>query len=659
MSAGPNRLGGVVPPEFAKPVIDRARPIRFRLDGRTYAAYAGDTVLSALLANGVTAVGKADSSPLTLDAASAPPICLVGNEARPDLAMPMDLCPTVDGANFVSLGTTRGKSAGWAGRLMTHKTSLGLTYTDTDPAPGGWIDTPASRQSSTEIVVVGGGVAGLSAALAAAEQGLRVTIVEREPVLGGISPFFGRADGEPVPDELIAKLSGEIASSNLITVYLDTMAFDLQGTTLRALRIARTGGMPEPEHLAITGNTIVLATGASGRLPVFPGNLLPGVIEASAAWRLAARYNVWPAGTAHVHTGTNAGYRMALLGAAAERSIERTTDPRHAPQTRFIEFCKAYGYRLGWGVSIASATPQNGALRVELIDSLNGKATQDSLVCHRLIVSGGWQPDLDLWLKSGGGVRWDKDAQQVMADGDRPDIKLAGAVAGYQSLTGCADHGRAVLSDDGTGDKILVADPRIDPVFETPDGLLTVTAPRERSAAPAWVCPARITRLPRPGATGLAGFVRRPEGKRALAPRAHNHLDILGVLVSGAAEPDHLSRYAQEHCMLPVRLEPLVPTAVSSVRPDPLPSYLGHRFGPGQVRWSLTLESARTFDPGCLVFLNTDERSPLAAVGVVVVGTSSAIEILATGDRLSDGDTVYVRDGLAVVPARLKPLPTS
>src|SRR5690606_28984313 len=124
--------------------------------------------------------------------------------------------------------------------------------------------------------------------------------------------------------------------------------------------------------------------------------------------------------------------------------ILRTGDPRVDPQTRFIEFCKAYGYRLGWGNVVASAAPaRRGMLAVAMQDAETGIRHEDPVACDRLIVSGGWQPDLDLWLKAAGPVAWDTETQRLVPAGVLDGVVLAGSVAGFVSLAGCVDHGRA------------------------------------------------------------------------------------------------------------------------------------------------------------------------------------------------------------------------
>ena len=648
------RLAGDLPPEFSRPVIDRGQPVRFRLNGRAIMGFAGDSVLSALLASGIRAAGLEAGSPLALDDHTAPAIALSGNENRADLAMPMALCPAIDGASFVTLGPRPAAPASLLSRLsMRRRDSLGLHYRAASPEPGGWIDTPATRHVTADVAIVGGGVAGLSAALAAAQRGLRVCLVEKEPTLGGLSVFFGKADGEPAPEEMIDDLVEKLGTSGLITLLPATLAFDIEGSTLQTVRVTTTGSVPQPERIAIAAQNIVLATGTLGPLPIFAGNRLPGVVEASFAWRMAARYNVWPGQSALIHTATNAGYRMALLGAASGKTVLRTSDPRINPQTRFIEFCKAYGYRLGWGNAIAAASrSRRGALTIALEDAETHAPHEEPVTCDSLIVSAGRHPDLGLWVRAGGSVRWDDEYGRLVPSAPLDGVVLAGSVAGYRSLAGCVDHGRAALETALDGKTRVVPDPQIDPMFETPDGRLTFARPQSGNRSPAFLAADGTRRLTAPPARGWRRMIAA-----APAPQPFGALtlsEITGEIVAGRLHAAFVPTLCAERCVLPRLISPSeTELPVHHHASDGLPAYLEYRFGAGQAQWTLSPGEARRFDPGCLIFANTDHHAPLDAIGVVLAGQSGEIHALLNAQGMKRGDMVYVRDGMKAVPARL------
>lgn len=652
--SGSARLGGELPPEFSRPVIDRSRPLRFRINGTSIAAFEGDTVLSALLASGVGAAGVFAGHPIALDEYTAPAVALAGHEERPDLAMPMALCPAIDGAALVTLGPKPDKSASVLRRfLMRRHSSLGLSYRSGSADPGSWVDTPAARRITADVAVIGGGVAGLSAALAAAQRGLRVCLVEKEATLGGLSVFFGKADGEPTPEDMIGELTVKIGSSGLVTLLLGTLAFDLSDRQVEAVRVTRNGTVPQPERVSITAETVVLATGTAGRVPIFAGNRLPGIVEASFAWRMAARYNVWPGQNALIHTATNVGYRLALLGAASGKEILRATDPRIDPQTRFIEFCKAYGYRLGWGVAIAGATQSTRSVAITTSDAETGAWNEETIVCDRLIVSGGWQPDLDLWVKAGGGVAWDGDTQRLVPSGSLNRVVLAGSASGYASLAGCVNHGRVALEVALGGLDRPADDPRIDPIFETPDGPLVLAVPTLSSLPPAFVAPGATRVLDTPSGSGWGRLASIVSGKPTPPWGPLTPLEMAGAIAAGQIDPAFAPVLSTERFVLPralVATEP--PHPPNRHADDGIPAYLDHRFGSLQAIKTLVSDAPRRFDPGCLVFANTDHLSPLDAIGVVLSGEPGAIRALIAEGRVGKGDTIYIRDGQKTIPAR-------
>src|SRR5690606_40857190 len=126
-------------------------------------------------------------------------------------------------------------------------------------------------------------------------------------------------------------------------------------------------------------------------------------------------------------------YRMALLGAASGKTILRTGDQRIDPQTRFIEFCKAYGYRLGWGNAVAAVSKaRRGTLSVAMADAATGASSGEPVTCDRLIAAAARQPDLNLWVRAGGGIGW--DTEHLAPSGTLDGVVLAeiGRAAGRE-----------------------------------------------------------------------------------------------------------------------------------------------------------------------------------------------------------------------------------
>jgi sarcosine oxidase, subunit alpha len=647
-----NRLEGKLPPELSRPLIDRAAPISFRLNGITIDGFAGDTVLSAALASGIDTAGLHLGHPIALDAGFAPPVIFSGNGARRDLAVPMALCPASHGMDLATRGPRHGVSpVKRVGALFSGAPrSLECDFDGRWQWPGPWIDAAASQHHTADLVIIGGGVAGLSAALVAAHRGARVTIIERSQRLGGLSEYFGKTEGEPQPDSTIAGLIKEITSAEEVTILTGTEAFAIRGDAVRAIGVRIDGSVPAPVHYAITARKIILATGCAERLPIFPGNRLPGVVRAAEAWRLAAHHNVWPQGKALVHTSVNVAYRMALLGSDSNRPVLRSTDPRPNPQTRFIEFSKAYGFRLGWGTMLAGAAPaRNGGLDISQRDTETAIVHEAPLHADRLIFSGGWQPELGLWLGAGGEIGWDRPRQCFAARGTHPKIELAGAVAGYQSLRGCAVSGAAMARRIFDGTEEDIPDPMIDEMFETRDGPLTCARPQADHDAPTYLAPSQALMT-------MPAQIEKPLWQRLLTRagkeidsvhdegRALSLPDIAGAVVAGALDPEAAIEHARERCVLPERFMADPEAAPLHWPSEHVPAYLKGRFGHAAL-WTLVASVGRRFEPGCLVFANSDDTDPTSAIGVVLSIRDDVHQVLLDRKAAQNGRWVFVRDG--------------
>src|SRR5690606_27159292 len=118
------------------------------------------------------------------------------------------------------------------------------------------------------------------------------------------------------------------------------------------------GGRVDARTLGIAARRVVLATGALECGPVFPGNRAPGIGGATAAFRLADRYGVWPGRRALFCVTHNFGYRLALLAKDAGVQVQRIVDTRLNPQSRFIDFVKASGITLAHSLIPRAAIPE-------------------------------------------------------------------------------------------------------------------------------------------------------------------------------------------------------------------------------------------------------------------------------------------------------------
>jgi sarcosine oxidase subunit alpha len=407
-----HRLAADAPHGFAGNAIDRGKPLQFRLNGRAITGFTGDTVLSAALANGIQVAGRHGDEAVALDEGFAP---LVSTGRGSPL--PMDRTPAIDGLDLTTVGQRRDPiaSRGFLGALRnrlvgpgrTLNHSFGETGTGTPP----WLGAPAETVIEADFAIVGAGVAGLSAAATAAAAGKSVVLIEHTPHLGGNIRYFGVAEGEFPPEATIARLVEMVTGKPEITTLLRADAFAVTGTTLRVHQVTTDTDRPSSRVVAVRAGHIVVATGAIERLPLFPGNRTPGVVGALAAFNRAERYGVWSGERALFTTPQSYPYRLALRIAEAGVKVQRIIDSRVAPASRYLDFAKAMGITLASALVPSQAEPlqrNQPGLRVNFVFAIAGVPQDNAPIDTDLLVAAGaWQPDIQLWLRAGGGAGWD------------------------------------------------------------------------------------------------------------------------------------------------------------------------------------------------------------------------------------------------------------
>ncbi len=289
-------------PAPAGSLIDRDRPVGFTFEGKAYEGYEGDTIASALAANGrwvlsrsfkyhrprgvLTMAGQDGNTLVQLP--GAPNVLADRQRIAPGMA--------VAGQNyFGTLDRDRASLLGLFARFMpvgfyykafykpfnafkfwepVIRAMAGLGKVDLD-ARHGYYD---KAYGFCDVIVIGGGPAGMSAALQAAEAGAEVILVDENPVLGG-SLAYARLDGEPGAD-----LAGKVAAQPNITVHTDAVAQALFADNW--IPVTKANRMYK-----IRAISVVAATGSMEQHAVFRNNDLPGIMMGSAAQRLI---RCWP-----------------------------------------------------------------------------------------------------------------------------------------------------------------------------------------------------------------------------------------------------------------------------------------------------------------------------------------------------------------------------
>jgi len=652
-----NRLPETAPKGFAGSAIDRNRPVRFRLDGRIVTGFEGDTVLSAALASGIDTMGSHLNYPVGLTGRAYPAISHASLRHDPQFALPMARTPAQDGADFVSLGAQRSRGIS---RLFQPGRTLGLKLDATHPLSHPWRAATGVAGSSCQLLVIGGGVAGLSAALAGARAGLSVTLVESRAFLGGNSGLFGTQEGEDTPEESMARLSAEVEAADAITVLKSTEVFAIRPGMVRAHQIDVTSGNSRGHVIDIATTHIVIATGSLERLPLFPGNRLPGVTGTLDAYEMATRYGVWPGQHAVAATNSNFAYRLAMLARDAGVGVDRILDSRPETASRFIAFSRAYGIVQSPGtiVTAAGIARAGGTLSVHL-DGRNGTP----LVTDRLLACGGWQPDLTLWHIAGGHSAWHAERRRLEAQGPLDSIVLAGSAAGYFTRRGCIQSGADAIDQLLGRQRRPVDDPGVDQLHETPDGPLAIS-PLAEEAAPAYL-DAGTGLLQRPAPNkrrfSLAFWRSSPRGLTLLseAPQPLAVSEVAAGVDLSLVPAEAAGIVAQERvASVPLAVAPTEPrpdewTPISSAE---VPPYLVGRYGENAKIVQIIPDEPRVLEPGALIFPDSDTRHPAHAIGVVLRHGASGTIGLAVAAAGSSRFPVTVREREQITRARVEAL---
>ncbi|MFQ5774638.1 MAG: sarcosine oxidase subunit alpha family protein [Kiloniellaceae bacterium] len=475
-----------VPASFRLPeggLIDRTEPVRFRFDGRPYQGYAGDTLASALLANGVHLVGRSFKyhRPRGILAAGVEePNALVqlGGGAATDPNMRATQVELVEGLSarpqncWPSLGFDVGAvndrlsrifPAGFYYKTFMWPAALWMKYEYFIRHAAGLGRAPAARDpdrydktfAHCDVLVVGAGPAGLAAALAAGRAGARVVLAEQDAALGGA--LLGLAgetiNGKPALD-WVGEARRQLEALEEVTILTRTTAYGYFDHNFVGLLERVTDHLADkPAHLPrqrlwkLRAKQVVLATGALERPLVFCDNDRPGIMLAGACRTYLNRYAVKPGAKAVVFTNNDGAYRAALDMAAAGIEIAGIVDLRPDPEGPASERAEAAGLPVLSGHALVGT---RGDKRVEQVrvarlseDGERIVGTAEPLDCDLVAMSGGWNPTLHLFSQSRGQVRFDEELGSFVPGRSVQAERSAGACNGAFGLGACLAQGAA------------------------------------------------------------------------------------------------------------------------------------------------------------------------------------------------------------------------
>ncbi|MDX8500608.1 sarcosine oxidase subunit alpha [Mesorhizobium sp. VK4C] len=455
-------------------LIDRSTPLSFRFDGRTFTGFKGDTLASALVANGVKLVGRSFKYHRPrgiLTAGSEEPNALVElrSGARREPNTKATTAELYDGLEAAS--QNRWPSLGFdvmsVNQLFAPIFVAGFYYKTFMWPAKFWeaIYEPAIRRAAglgraagvpdpdhydkawahCDVVIAGSGPAGLAAALAAARCGARVILCEEDFVLGGrLLADGGTIDGLPAA-EWIARTLAELAAMPDVRIMTRTTLFGVyDGGTYGAIERVNDHLPVPPEHQVrqrlwrIVAKRCVVAAGSIERPIVFAGNDTPGVMMASAMRSYINRYAATPARRIALFTNNEDGWRTVETALAAGLQVAAVVDARPEISPAHRSLASKGGFPVLNGSVSGVDGGKRGVRKISV--SLTGGARAE-VEADGLAVSGGWNPAVGLTSYHRGRPKWRDDIAAFVPDGAPPGMVAAGAANGAFGLGACLREG--------------------------------------------------------------------------------------------------------------------------------------------------------------------------------------------------------------------------
>ncbi|SIT80479.1 sarcosine oxidase subunit alpha [Yoonia rosea] len=434
-------------------LINKNKAVSFTFNGKHLRGFAGDTLASALLANDQMLVGRSFKyhRPRGVVASGAEePNGLVnlgkGAQFEPNArvtttelfegltAQSQNHWPSLEfDVGAINTHLSRFLPAGFYYKMFMYPRSFWKhVYEPIIRKSAGLGRAPKDRDQDTyehfnchvDVLVVGGGIAGLAAAHAAGARGARVLLVEQSADWGGRAVVdTPTIDAMPAQDWIDATVKALEAMPN-VDLRLRCMGAGVydHGYVLAYERL--TDHAPDTEGprqrlWRIRAKQIVTATGAIERPLSFAANDLPGVMLASAVRDYAVNFGVSIGDRTVVVTNNDDAYRTAIVLKEAGLDVPVIVDARAEAEGDLIDRARALGIRIELGKGIAKVKGGKRVTGVALSAQAGEGGVLEEIDCDCVAMSGGWSPVVHLWSHCGGKLNWDADQVMFRPDPDR------------------------------------------------------------------------------------------------------------------------------------------------------------------------------------------------------------------------------------------------